>query len=158
MDTDTPLALIKKDALISLLGGFSFFSNYPARVSMVSIVNSASIISIRRRFSLIRANIRIHMGNGAELGYFKQNVFSTNRTFMVHNREGRELGTVVYSRKNSTYTFSNGAGDKIGTIEQKGGFLSGQSEYVVRLHHEAPQEALPILMAAAMAVDLTYGR
>lgn len=155
-DTNKTVAVMRKEAhwMNALLAPLGLFRSLPVTVAVVPGPGAPPFFSIHREFSVVGSKVNIRKGGGSDLGYFRMKAFSLKRELSVHNRDGREIAKIKGDWKGRNFQLAGTDGLRIGTISKK--WIS-EYNYCVKIDPDAPQEAMIILMAAALAMDLIYG-
>jgi len=117
-------------------------------------------IAIRRGWPF-GGGVRICDGQDRPLGSFKTRFFSIGGAFDLKDPSGKLVARLKGNWRGKNYTFLDDAGAELGTITKQWGGLGKElftsaDTYAVALKEGAPTALMPLLLAAAVAVDVLY--
>jgi uncharacterized protein YxjI len=117
-----------------------------------------TILQLKRARGVVKP-IRVFDGQEQLLAEFKPSLFSCCGTLAVSDAQGENIGSVRGDWRGKKYLFTDLSGQSIGEIiHQNSGatqeWLTTADNYSVKLF--AGEEKMPLLLAAAITVDLAF--
>lgn len=118
------------------------------------------VVSIRKSFSFLRANVSVVDGTGRPLGYFKSKLFSLGGGFWVMDTADRQVAEVKGDWKGWNFRFLGPDGREIGTVTKKWAgvgkeLFTSADNYMISLPEVSPESA-SLLLAAGLAIDVVF--
>jgi uncharacterized protein YxjI len=133
----------------------------PTKVVVRPGENQPPVLTIQRGVHLLRAHVEVLGADGGVIGFFKSKLFSIGGAFTVHDAGGNEVAMVKGDWKGWNFKFTSKAGQEFGVVTKKWSgigkeMFTSADNYIVALADDAPAEALPLLLAAGLAVDVIF--
>jgi uncharacterized protein YxjI len=121
------------------------------------------LLTMRRGFSLLRSYVTVTDGLGKEIGRFKSKLFSIGGGFHVLDGMEQPVAEIKGDWKGWNFRFLTPDGTEIGRVTKKWAGLGKElftsaDNYVISLSesHVIHADAMPLLLAAGLAIDTIY--
>jgi uncharacterized protein YxjI len=135
----------------------------PTVVEVREQENGRPVLAIRRGFSLLRSYVTVTDGVGKEIGRFKSKLFSIGGGFHVLDGREQPVAEITGDWKGWNFRFLSPDGSEIGRVTKKWAGLGKElftsaDNYVISLSesHGIRPDAMPLLLAAGLAIDTIY--
>jgi uncharacterized protein YxjI len=139
----------------------------PTSIVFINAPNEAGdgerVMSIERGFTFLRSKIRVVVGQGREIGYFKAKLFTLGGGFNIFDLNDRKVGEVKGDWKGWSFTILDEHGQQIGTVAKQWAGLGKElftsaDTYVISVTGEAAKnEAVrSLILAAGLAIDTVF--
>ncbi len=154
------------------IGGFAkflrfFFSKYktmfPTTVEVKEDDESDPVITIKRRFAIVRYQVDVIDKNEKFVGSFKSKLFSLGGGFTVHNPEGEQIADVQGNWKGWDFKLLDMNGNELGRVNKKWAgmmkeMFTSADNYVISLDESvgANPGLAALLLAAGLAIDINF--
>jgi len=121
------------------------------------------VMSIKRGFTFLRSKIKVVVGQGREIGYFKSKLFSFGGGFYIYDTADKQVGEVKGDWKGWNFKILDDQGHEIGMVAKQWAglgkeFFTSADTYVISVTGEAAKnEAVrSLILAAGIAIDTVY--
>ena len=133
----------------------------PTTVNVYEGGNPAPILSIHKRPTFFRGRLEIRDLNGQPLAFMTSKFFSLGGAFALSDAQGQPLAEVKGDWKGWNFTATFADGRAMGVITKKWAglakeLLTNADQYLVAADPGAGHQVLPVLLGAALAIDLTF--
>ena len=154
------------------IGGFAKFlriflmkykSMFPTTVVVREDAGSEPVITIRRRFSVLRSHVDVIDHNETQVGFFKSKLFSLGGGFTVHSPTGEQIADVKGNWKGWDFKLLDMQGNELGRVNKKWAgamkeIFTSADNYVISLSDGigTNQGMAALLLAASLAIDIVF--
>jgi uncharacterized protein YxjI len=135
----------------------------PTRIEVREDEQGPVLLSMRRGFNLFRARVTVHDRVGTEIGHLKSKFFSVGGGFHVLDAFENPVADIKGDWKGWNFRFLATDGTEIGKVTKKWAGLGKElftsaDNYVIALDEGRtfPPEAVALLLAAGLAIDIVY--
>ena len=144
--------------LVKLLKFTDFKTSTPFEVP-VKDRTGATILVIRRGWTIFRSRVEVLDGRGTPLGYFQQRLLSVGGKFELFLPDDTSAATVKGNLIGWDFSFQDPAGNDLGAIDKKWSGMAKElfttaDTYVLRLAPGGGPNVRMLLLAAALCVDM----
>ena len=122
-----------------------------------------TVMSIERGFTFLRAKIRVVVGQGREIGYFKSKLFTIGGGFSIYDTADKKVGEIKGDWKGWAFKVLDEQGSEIGMVAKQWAglgkeFFTSADTYVISVTGEAAKnEAVrSLILAAGIAIDTVF--
>ena len=138
-------------------------SVFPTTIVVKEDDDSEPVITIKRRFALLRNYVDVIDSYQKQVGFFKSKIFSLEGGFTVHNPSGEQIAVVKGNWKNWDFQLLDMNGNELGRVNKKWEgmlkeLLTTADTYVISLSDKiGTNEGLAaLLLAASLAIDIVF--
>jgi uncharacterized protein YxjI len=135
----------------------------PTTVRVYEKEEMPALLSLRKKFTLIRSEVVLTDATGRTLGTFKSKFFSLGGGFFVLDAQGNRFAEVKGDWKGWNFRFLDSSGRELGLVTKKWGgigkeLLTSADNYVISLNESAAtdRESTALLLAAGLAIDVVF--
>ena len=154
------------------IGGFAkalrfIFSKYktmfPTTVEIKENDESDPVITIKRRFAVLRSQVDVIDQHEKCVGSFKSKLFTLSGGFTVHNPEGEQIADVKGTWKGWDFQLLDMNGNELGRVNKKWAgmmkeMFTSADTYVISLNESVGSNPglAALLLAAGLAIDIVF--
>ena len=135
----------------------------PSRVEVRERDDTPVLMTLRRGWTLLRANVSVRDGMDTEIGVFTSRLLSIGGAFDVFDTQRQPIAMVKGDWKGWSFRFLAPDGSELGTVTKKWAglgkeLLTSADNYVIALaeDRQLPRNAIMLLLAAGLAIDTVY--
>jgi uncharacterized protein YxjI len=135
----------------------------PSAVEVRERDDTPVLMSLKRGFTVLRANVKVRDALGMEIGLFKSKLFSIGGGFHVLDAQQQQIAEVKGDWKGWNFRFLAPDGSELGKVTKKWGglgkeLLTSADNYIIALaeDRQLPRNATLLLLAAGLAIDTVY--
>jgi uncharacterized protein YxjI len=135
----------------------------PSGVDVRERDDTPVLMSLKRGFTILRANVSVRDGLGTEIGLFKSKLFSIGGGFHVMDAQQQQIAEVKGDWKGWNFRFLAPDGTELGKVTKKWAglgkeLLTSADNYIIALaeDRQLPRNATMLLLAAGLAIDTVY--
>ncbi len=154
------------------LGGFAkvlrlilskYKSMFPTTVVIKEDEESEPVLTIKRRFAVLRSRVDVIDIHQKEVGFFKSKLFTLGGGFTVHNPSGDQIAEVKGNWKGWDFRLLDKDCNELGRVNKKWAgamkeIFTSADNYVISLSdHVGTNPGLAaLLLAAGLAIDIVF--
>jgi uncharacterized protein YxjI len=154
------------------IGGFAKFlriflmkykSMFPTTVVVMDEGASEPVITIKRRFAVMRSHVDVIDHNQTQVGFFKSKLFTLGGGFTVHSPSGEQIADVKGNWKGWDFQLLDMNGNELGRVNKKWAgamteIFTSADNYVISLNDSigTNQGLAALLLAASLAIDIVF--
>lgn len=135
----------------------------PTKVEVRELPDESLVFTIRRPFSMWRAQVEVYDAEDELIGFFRSKLFSLGGGFWVYDKDGNQFAEVKGNWVGWDFKFLTPDGNELGVITKKWAglakeFFSSADNYIVAIDDSLAAQPIAkmLLLAAALAIDIVF--
>ena len=138
-------------------------SMFPTMVVVKEDEESEPVITIKRRFAVLRSQVDVIDQNQKEVGFFRSKLFTLGGGFTVHSPTGEQIADVKGNWKGWDFQLLDMNGNELGRVNKKWAgamkeIFTSADNYIISLNESTGTNPglAALLLAAGLAIDIVF--